>query len=61
MSTDYFLAFFLLFAASGLFLWLIGAAAFYRRLGHGIALPRAMARICIARCAPPIRASVPSD
>jgi hypothetical protein len=33
MSADYFLAFFLLFAASGLFLWLLGAAAFYRSLG----------------------------
>ena len=33
MSADYFLAFFLLFAAAGLFLWLIGAAAFYRSIG----------------------------
>ena len=33
MSADYFLAFFLLFAASGLFLWLVGAAAFYRSIG----------------------------
>ena len=32
-SADYFLAFFLLFAASGLFLWLLGAAVFYRSLG----------------------------
>jgi hypothetical protein len=32
-STDYFLTFFLLFAGSGLFLWLLGAAAFYRSLG----------------------------
>jgi hypothetical protein len=34
MSADYFLTFFLLFAASGLFLWLLGATAFYRRLGR---------------------------
>jgi hypothetical protein len=33
MSADYFPGFFLLFAASGLFLWLLGAAAFYRSLG----------------------------
>ena len=33
ISTDYFLGFFLIFAASGLFLWLLGAAAFYRSLG----------------------------
>jgi hypothetical protein len=32
-STDYFLTFFILFAASGLFLWLLGAAVFYRSLG----------------------------
>ena len=32
-SAGYFLAFFLIFAASGLFLWLLGAAAFYRSLG----------------------------
>ena len=33
MSSDYFIAFFLLFAASALFLWLLGAAAFSRDLG----------------------------
>jgi hypothetical protein len=33
MSTDYFYQFFLLFVASGLFLWLVGSAAFYRSLG----------------------------
>jgi len=33
MSVDYFLPFFLLFVASGFFLWLLGAAAFYRPLG----------------------------
>ena len=33
MSADYFFPFFLLFVASGLFLWLLGAAAFYRSLG----------------------------
>ena len=33
LSADYFLSFFLLFAASGLFLWLLGTAAFYRSLG----------------------------
>jgi hypothetical protein len=33
MSADYFLVFFLLFAASALFLWLLGAATFYRSLG----------------------------
>jgi hypothetical protein len=32
-SADYFFPFFLLFVASGLFLWLLGAAAFYRSLG----------------------------
>ncbi len=33
MSAAYFFPFFLLFVASGLFLWLLGAAAFYRSLG----------------------------
>jgi hypothetical protein len=33
MSADYFLAFFLLFAASAVFLWLLGAATFYRPQG----------------------------
>lgn len=33
MSADYFLAFFLLFAASAVFLWLLRAATFYRSPG----------------------------
>ena len=35
LSADYFLPFFLLFLASALFLWLVGAALFDRRLGAG--------------------------
>jgi hypothetical protein len=33
VSSDYFSPIFLLFVASGLFLWLLGAAAFYRSVG----------------------------
>ncbi len=35
MSADYYFPFLILFVASGLFLWLLGAAAFYRSLGTG--------------------------
>jgi hypothetical protein len=57
MSADYFLAFFLLFAASAVFLWLLGAATFYRPR-DGVDLSRAMARLCVARWAPANRASL---
>ena len=45
MSIDYFISFFLMFAASALFLWLLGAAAFYRDPRDGINLPRTVARL----------------
>ena len=61
MSADYFLAFFLLFAASGLFLWLIWSGDLLSAHRDGVDLPRAMARICVARCAPASRAFVLSD